>query len=43
MSTVYDNSGQSRSSSATNVPDLEKGEVRPEKEAEELAEDKVSL
>jgi hypothetical protein len=33
----------SRSSSDTHIPDLEKGDARPDKEGEEVAEEKVSI
>jgi hypothetical protein len=41
MTTVYDKDRHSRSSSKTNIPDLEKGEARPEKDGEEIVEDEV--
>jgi hypothetical protein len=43
MSAVYGNGAHSRSSSETNIPDLEKGEVQAEKDEEEHAEDKVTF
>jgi hypothetical protein len=33
----------SRSSSDTHIPDLEKGDARPDKEGEEIVEEKVSI
>lgn len=33
----------SRSSSDTHIPDLEKGDARPDKEGEEVVEEKVSF
>jgi hypothetical protein len=33
----------SRSSSDTHIPDLEKGDARPDKEGEEVVEEKVSI
>jgi hypothetical protein len=41
MSAIYDKDRHSRSSSKTDIPDLEKGEARPEKEEEEIIEDNV--
>jgi multidrug resistance protein len=42
MSTIDDKDRPSRSSSETDIPDLEKGEARPEKEDHEIREDKES-
>jgi hypothetical protein len=42
MSAIYDKDRHSRSSSKTEVPDLEKGETEPEEEVEDVvAEEKV--
>lgn len=41
MKTADDMGAHSRSSSETNIPDVEKGEVRPPKEEEEVLEKNV--
>jgi hypothetical protein len=43
MSATRGTEQHSRNSSKTDIPDLEKGEARPEKEEEEIIEEKVSL
>jgi hypothetical protein len=41
MTTTYEKDQHSRSSSDTNVPDLEKGEARPEEQEEKIVQDNV--
>jgi hypothetical protein len=43
MSAIYDKDPHSRGSSKTEIPDLERGEAKPEKEEEVIADEEVRL